>query len=137
MASRNFYFKKFFLLPPAPPKKEIGECRSRLREEVSSWSGGPGHRRQGQHQQGQVLPLLPPPAAVSALIDLSPGGSLMQSSRQDVLLAEQCPEQVQRELRALYLSLQELCRCGDPTDNALLINFRLSSAAEILFISTD
>jgi hypothetical protein len=47
--------------------------------------------------------------AVSVLNDLSPGGALMQSSRQE-LLAEHYPESIQRDLRQLYGSLSELLR---------------------------
>jgi len=48
-------------------------------------------------------------AAVSVLGDLSPGGSMMVGSRQD-LLAEQCPLSVQADLRHLYSSVCELIR---------------------------
>ncbi|TRY62991.1 hypothetical protein TCAL_03983 [Tigriopus californicus] len=56
--------------------------------------------------------------AVGALVDLSPGGSLMQSGRRNDL-ADQCPQSVQIELRQLYTSLCELARhfwaCFPPT----------------------
>ena len=63
-------------------------------------------------------PLLTPRNAVSVLNDLSPGGALMQVSRQE-LLAEHYPESVQRDLKQLYGSLSELLRhfwsCFVPT----------------------
>ena len=56
--------------------------------------------------------------AVSVLNDLSPGGALMQGSRQESL-AEHYPESVTRDLRQLYGSLSELVRhfwsCFVPT----------------------
>lgn len=54
-------------------------------------------------------PVLTPRNAVSVLNDLSPGGALMQGSRQEAL-AEHYPESVHRDLRQLYGSLSELLR---------------------------
>ncbi len=63
-------------------------------------------------------PVLTARNAVSVLNDLSPGGALMQGSRQESL-AEHYPETVQRDLRQLYGSLSELLRhfwsCFVPT----------------------
>ena len=63
-------------------------------------------------------PVLTARNAVSVLNDLSPGGALMQTSRQEAL-AEHYPESVHRDLRQLYGSLSELLRhfwsCFVPT----------------------
>ena len=70
-------------------------------------------------ETGTSLYTLTSDKAVNALIDLSPGGSLMQASRQEAIIAEQCPESVQAELKQLYGSLCELSRhfwgCFPPT----------------------
>ncbi len=90
--------------------QELSHCRQLVRREVlDGW-------RHGARPPSEALPTS---AAVGALIDLSPGGALMQASRQEALLAEQCPDKVQKDLRALYVSLAELGRhfwsCFPPT----------------------
>ena len=74
-------------------------------------------------EQGNSASTLTSERAVNALVDLSPGGSLMKSGRQDVL-AEQCPDHVHADLRLLYGSLAELSRhfwgCFPPTTAQLM-----------------
>jgi len=67
--------------------------------------------------------VLPAASAVAALVDLSPGGALMQSGQSGDGLVERCPDDVQRELAALHSSLAELLRhfwaCFPPTSPQL------------------
>ena len=89
---------------------DISKARQHLRAELASW---------GDHRSTD---LLSSSNAVSALVDLSPGGALMQARAQEAL-ADQCPEKVQKELATLYASFSELSRhfwaCFPPTNAAL------------------
>ncbi len=90
--------------------QEVPAARANMRQELKVWTHSKTRRG---------LELLPAGSAVSALIDLSPGGALMKAARAEAQLAGQCPDSVQADLRALYLSLAELLRhfwaCFPPT----------------------
>ena len=76
---------------------EINKSRAGFQQELQTWQHGHKEVLKANH-------------AVTALVDLSPGGSLMQkSARQDALVA-QCPSAVKQQLAALYTSLGELAR---------------------------
>ena len=74
---------------------EVCKSRADLRKLLSGW------------QAGNSLSSLSPANAVSALVELSPGGTLMKTSRSDTLVT-QCPDSVRIELRQLYGSLSEV-----------------------------
>jgi len=76
---------------------EASNARASLQTELSTWTS---------QRNPQVLSSS---AAVGVLGELSPGGTMMVGSRQD-LLAEQCPLSVQTDLRQLYTSVCELIR---------------------------
>lgn len=77
--------------------EELRYSRANLQAELKSWA------------ESRNPPELSSSAAVSVLGDLSPGGAMMVANRQDAL-AEQCPMNVQADLRQLYASLCELIR---------------------------
>ena len=74
---------------------EVGKSRADLRRVLSGW------------ERGNSLSSLSAANAVSALVELSPGGTLMKTSRGDALVT-QCPDSVRIELRQLYGSLSEV-----------------------------
>ena len=76
----------------------IMQWRQSLASELGKWS-----------TDGNCKDILTARMAVSALNDLSPGGTLMKAARQE-LLAGQYPESVQQDLKTLYGSLSELLR---------------------------
>ena len=85
----------------------IMQWRQNLAVELGQWSS-----------QGNCKDITSARTAVSALNDLSPGGALMKTARQE-LLAEQYPESVLQDLKILYGSLSALLRhfwaCFPPT----------------------
>ena len=74
---------------------EVGRSRADLRRVLAGW------------ERGNALASLSAANAVSALVELSPGGTLMKTSRGDALVT-QCPDSVKVELRQLYGSLSEV-----------------------------
>ena len=75
---------------------EVGRSRADLRRVLAAgW------------ELGNALASLSAANAVSALVELSPGGTLMKTSRGDALVT-QCPDSVKVELRQLYGSLSEV-----------------------------
>ena len=74
---------------------EVGKSRADLRRVLAGW------------ERGNALSSLSAANAVSALVELSPGGTLMKTSRGDALVT-QCPDSVRVELRQLYGSLSEV-----------------------------
>lgn len=90
--------------------EEVAKSRSFLRSSLEMWA------------DSNTSHALPPKEAVTALVDLSPGGALMQTSRGSDL-ADSCPESVSADLRALYTSICELLKhfwaCFPPTTPAL------------------
>lgn len=78
---------------------EVGKSRTDLRKFLSGW------------ERGNSLSSLSASNAVSALVELSPGGTLMKTSRGDALVT-QCPDSVRVELRQLYGSLSEVTLRG-------------------------
>ena len=74
---------------------EVGKSRADLRRVLAGW------------ERGNALASLSAANAVSALVELSPGGTLMKTSRGDALVT-QCPDSVKVELRQLYGSLSEV-----------------------------
>ena len=74
---------------------EVGKSRTDMRRLLSGW------------ESGNSLSSLSAANAVSALVELSPGGTLMKTSRGDALVT-QCPDSVRLELRQLYGSLSEV-----------------------------
>ncbi len=85
---------------------DVSASRDTLRQLLGDW------------EQSNCQSALSSACAVSALVDLSPGGSLMKTSRGDALVG-QCPDAVRNDLRQLYGSLSELLRhfwaCFPPT----------------------
>jgi len=76
---------------------EAAVARQQLQTELNTWL------------KARNPVVLSSSAAVNVLGELSPGGTLMAGSRQD-LLAQQCPASVQADLRHLYSSLVKLIR---------------------------
>jgi len=91
---------------------EVGRSRADLRRVLAGW------------ERGNALASLSAANAVSALVELSPGGTLMKTSRGDALVT-QCPDSVKVELRQLYGSLSEVLRhfwaCFPPTTPDLIV----------------
>ena len=76
---------------------EIQASRASLQVELANW----------RHNSRELMKAC---HATQALVDLSPGGALMQKSARRDAIAAQCPESVKRDLAALYVSLGELAR---------------------------
>jgi transcription initiation factor TFIIH subunit 1 len=94
---------------------EIGASRTSLRGLLHKW----------EHSNCQSA--LSPANAVTAMVDLSPGGALMQTSRGDALIG-QCPDSVRADLRQGGLKPPHLS-----TELAIdLNNFNFKNNARIL-----
>ncbi|XP_035726219.1 general transcription factor IIH subunit 1-like [Vespa mandarinia] len=85
------------------PSDELLMAVNQLQKEAASWISGNGLPRQAPTS------LVSPAAAVSALGELTPGGSLMKSFREESL-GQLIPKDLETELRNVYVCICQLLR---------------------------